>query len=260
MQRKSIWILLFSIGLFLTISKPALAQGMAYQFDWSVIWREPYGHWMLQGLILTLQIGIISWLIALFLGIVIGTFRILPWKPFRVVGRAYVEFFRNIPLLVQLFFWFYAIPPLVGQWLNRMPCLGYYCAIFGLGIYTASRVAEHVRSGLNTVPRGQHFAALSSGLSYLQVYRYVIIPYAIRLMIPPLTTEFLTIFKNSSLAMTIGVLELTGMADRIDARTFHGLESMTGAIVGYLTIGLSIIILMGWVESKLRIPGLIKRE
>jgi len=230
-----------------------------YVFDWSVLWREPYGHWMLQGILLTLQIGIISWIIALLLGILIGTMRTVRWKPLRLIGTAYVEFFRNIPLLVQLFFWYFAIPPLIGPWLNRLTNLNYYCAIFGLGIYTASRVAEHVRSGLNTVPPGQRFAALSFGLSYLQMYRYVIIPYAIRLMIPPLTTEFLTIFKNSAITMTIGVLETSGMAYQIDAYTFHGLEATTGAIVVYLIIGLTVIISMGWLERRLRIPGLIKR-
>jgi glutamate/aspartate transport system permease protein len=241
------------------VSLPALAQAR-YKFDWSVLWKEPYGGWILQGIMLTLQIGIISWIIALFLGIIIGAFRTLPWKPLRAIGTAYVEFFRNIPLLVQLFFWFYAVPPLIGPWLNRLPGLEYYCGIFGLGIYTASRVAEHVRSGLNSVPKGQRFAALSTGLSYLQVYRHVIIPYAIRLMIPPLTTEFLTIFKNSAITMTIGVLETSGVAWQIETYTFRGLESTTAAIAVYLTIGLTIIFFMGWVESKLRIPGLVKRE
>ncbi len=243
---------------FLLTSLPASAR-IAYQFDWSVLWREPYGRWMLKGLGLTLQIGLISWLIALFLGIIIGALRTLPSKPLRLIGTVYVEVFRNIPLLVQLFFWFYAIPPLFGLWLTRMPNLGYYCAIFGLGIYTASRVAEHVRSGFFAVPAGQRFAGLSTGLTQFQLYRYVIIPYAIRIVIPPLTTEFLTIFKNSALAMTIGVLELTGMAYRIDARTWHGLESTTGAIVGYLIIGLIIITLGNWLESKVRIPGLVTR-
>lgn len=251
---------LLGIGLSLIVAVPALAQGrMAYKFDWSVLWRQPYGRWMLQGIMLTLQIGIMSWLIALFLGIIIGALRTVPWKPLRVIGTAYVELFRNIPLLVQLFFWFYAVPPLIGQWLNRLPNLGYYVSIFGLGIYTASRVAEHVRSGMNSAPPGQRFAGLSTGLSQLQLYRYVIIPYALRVMIPPLTTEFLTIFKNSSLAMTIGVLELSGMAYQIDAYTFHGLEATTGAIVVYLIIGLTVIAFMGWLETRLRIPGLIKR-
>ncbi|MGQ9477888.1 MAG: amino acid ABC transporter permease [Candidatus Bipolaricaulia bacterium] len=260
MEKRLIWLALLVILSLLVLSFPASAQGgLAYKFDWSVLWREPYGRWMLQGITLTLQIGALSWIIALFLGIIIGAIRTLPWKPLRVFGTAYVEFFRNIPLMVQLFFWFYAIPPLISQQLNRWPRLGYYCAIFGLGIYTASRVAEHVRSGLSAVPQGQRFAALSTGLSQLQVYRYVIIPYAIRVMIPPITTEFLTIFKNSSLAMTIGVLEVVGMAYQIGEDTFHGLESTTGAIAIYLIIGLSIIGFMGWVERRLKIPGLIKR-
>lgn len=245
-----------AIGLFFVF--PASAQ-LAYKFDWSVLWRPPYGRWMLQGILLTLQLGIISWIIALFLGVIIGAIRTFPWKPLRAIGTAYVEIFRNIPLMVQLFFWFYAVPPLISPALNRLPGLGYYCAIFGLGIYTASRVAEHVRSGLGSVPQGQRFAALSTGLSQLQMYRYVIIPYAIRVMIPPITTEFLTIFKNSSLAMTIGVLEVMGMTHQIGEYTFHYVEAFTGAIIVYLTIGLSVVGFMGWVESKLKIPGLIRR-
>lgn len=257
-EMKPAHILVLLFGLLFVLSFSASAK-MTYQFDWSVLWRSPYGYWMLQGFLLTLQLGILSWMIALSLGIVIGALRTLPWRPLRMIGTAYVEFFRNIPLLVQLFFWYYAVPPLVGPWLNRMHNLGYYTAIFGLGIYTASRVAEHVRSGLNTVPKGQRFAGLSTGLTQLQLYRYVVIPYAIRIMIPALTTEFLTIFKNSALAMTIGVLELTGMSYRINARTWHGLESTTGAIVGYLIIGLTIIGFMSWVEGKVRIRGLVRR-
>jgi glutamate/aspartate transport system permease protein len=260
MGKKRLIGLAFLVIALFSLSFPALAQGgLAYKFDWSVLWREPYGRWMLQGIMLTLQLGALSWIIALFLGIIIGALRTFPWKPLRAIGTAYVELFRNIPLMVQLFFWFYAIPPLISQQLNRWPRLGYYCAIFGLGIYTASRVAEHVRSGLSAVPQGQRFAALSTGLSQLQVYRYVIIPYAIRVMIPPITTEFLTIFKNSSLAMTIGVLEVVGMCYEVGENTFHFLEAFTGAIAVYLIIGLSIIWFMGWVERKLRIPGLIKR-
>lgn len=233
---------------------------MVYQFDWSIIWTNPYFKWLVIGFIKTIEIGILSWIIALPLGIVIGALRSLPNKLGRVIGTVYVEFFRNIPLLVQLFFWFYVIPPLLGTWFSRSHNLEWYCAIFGLGIYTASRVAEHVRSGFSSVPIGQRFAALSTGLSQFQMFRYVIIPYGFRIMIPPLTTEFITIFKNSALAMTIGILELSGISWRINEYTFHGFEASTAAIIGYLIIGFIIIFSMGKVEKRLRVPGLVGRE
>jgi glutamate/aspartate transport system permease protein len=238
--------------------------GLAYTFDWGVLWRNPYGVWLLEGLWLTIQLGLLAWLIALVLGISIGTVRISRWRWLRVLGTAYVEIFRNIPFLVQLFFWYYAGPMLFGRSLafriNAIIGLNYYVAITGLGLYTASRVAEHVRAGFASIARDQYQAALSTGLTEVQMYRHVIIPYALRLIIPPLTTEFLTIFKNSSVAITIGVAETTFMSYRIASETFHGLETTTGAMVIYLILGLAVVKFMGILESRFRIPGLVGRK
>ena len=237
--------------------------GLAYEFDWSVLWREPYGMWLLKGLALTILIGFSAWLIALALGIVIGTLRVTPYRFLRFIGTAYVELLRNIPLLVQLFFWFYAGPMLFGETLsrkiNQISGLNLYVAILGIGLYTASRVAEHMRAGFASISRDQYQAVLSTGMSQVQMYRYVIIPYALRLIIPPLTTEFLTIFKNTSIAMTIGVAELTFQSYQIDADTFHGLESTTGAMIIYLLLGITVVKFMGMVEKRYRIPGLLGR-
>ncbi|MBW2057715.1 MAG: amino acid ABC transporter permease [Deltaproteobacteria bacterium] len=237
--------------------------GLAYEFDWSVLWRQPYGMYLLQGIWLTIQLGILSWIIAFLLGVFIGTIRVSSWRSMRFIGTAYVEIFRNIPFLVQLFFWYYAGPMVFGQTIqyriNAIPNLNYYVAIIALGMYTASRVAEHTRAGFAAISRDQYQAALSTGLTRIQMYRYVIIPYALRVIIPPLTTEFLTIFKNSSIAMTIGVAETTFMAYRIDAETFHGLEATTGACLIYLALGLGVVKLMGVLESRFKIHGLIGR-
>jgi glutamate/aspartate transport system permease protein len=236
---------------------------LAYKFDWSVLWRQPYGEWMLNGIWLTLQIGFLAWLIALSLGILIGSIRVSSWRWLRFLGTAYVEFFRNIPFLVQLFFWYYAGPMLFGKTLqfqiNSLSGLNYYVAIIALGLYTASRVAEHVRAGFASIGQGQYQAVLSTGMTEFQMYRHVIIPYALRLIIPPLTTEFLTIFKNSSVAMTISVAETTFMSYKIDSETFHGLEATTGAMVIYLVLGMTVVKLMGWIENRFKIPGLISR-
>ena len=237
--------------------------GLAYEFDWSVLWRNPYGMYLLKGIWVTIQLGLIGWVIALSLGVLIGTMRISPWRWLRFLGGAYVELFRNVPFMVQLFFWYYAGPMLFGPSLeksiNSIMGLNYYVAIIALGMYTASRVAEHTRAGFSSISRDHYHAALSTGLSHPQMYRHVIIPYALRIIIPPLTTEFLTIFKNSSIAMTIGVLETTFMSYKIDSETFHGLEATTGACLIYLALGLTIVRLMGILESRLRIPGMIGR-
>ncbi len=237
--------------------------GLAYEFDWSVLWRNPYGMYLLKGIWVTIQLGLIGWVIALSLGVLIGTMRISPWRWLRFLGGAYVELFRNVPFMVQLFFWYYAGPMLFGPSLeksiNSIIGLNYYVAIIALGMYTASRVAEHTRAGFSSISRDHYHAGLSTGLTHPQMYRYVIIPYALRIIIPPLTTEFLTIFKNSSIAMTIGVLETTFMSYKIDSETFHGLEATTGACLIYLALGLTIVRLMGILESRLRIPGMIGR-
>lgn len=234
-----------------------------YKFDWSVLWRHPYGEWFLNGILITIQLSLLAWLIALTLGIVIGTIRVLPWRSVRLIGTTYVEVIRNIPILVQLFFWFFAFPSLLPRkiefWLYDNIEFPFWIAVVGLGIYTASRVAEHIRSGLSSISKDQYQAAFSTGLSIFQVYRYVIIPYAIRVVMPPLTTEFVTVFKNSALAMTITVMEATGAAYLIDSYTFRGLETTTGACLVYICTSISVVVFMGWIEKKISIPGLIIR-
>ncbi len=237
--------------------------GFAYDFDWGVLWRQPYGIWLLKGLLWTILIGFSAWIIAFFLGILVGTLRVTPWRSLRFISTAYTELFRNIPFLVQLFFWYYAGPMMfgdsLGRSINRIMDLNIYVAIIALGLYTASRVAEHLRAGFASISSDQYQAVLSTGLTNYQMYRYVIIPYALRIIMPPLTTEFLTIFKNSSVAMTIGVAELTFQSYRIDAETFHGLEATTGAMAIYLLLGLTVVRVMSIVENKFKIPGMIGR-
>jgi glutamate/aspartate transport system permease protein len=236
----------------------------SYEFRWSVLWQQPYGMWMLEGIATTLQLGILCWFLALFMGIIIGTLRVSPWKPLRFFAAAYTELFRDIPLLVQLFFWYFAAPRILPNALEQYLYHGlkhveFWVVVVGLSVYTSSRVAEQVRAGIQSISPDQFSAALSTGLSHFQMYRFVIIPLAIRIMIPPLTTEFLTTFKNTSLAMTVGVLETTFMSQQVEAYTFHGIEATTGASLVYLVITMAVILVMGQVEKRLAIPGLITR-
>jgi glutamate/aspartate transport system permease protein len=235
-----------------------------YSFDWSVLWRQPYGAILLKGIFTTLHLSLLAWVIAVGLGVAIGICRVLPRRLFRFAGCLYVQLFRNTPFLAQLFFWYFAAPLLLPgpyqKWLyDHVPDYSYFAGVLALGTYTASRVAEQFRSGLSAIPKGQYHAAYSTGLTTFQAYRYIIIPYAFRVIIPPFTTEFLTCFKNSALTMTIGVMEITHAAYYIDSFTWHGLETTTAASLTYLCISGLIMVLMAFVEKRTRIPGLIIR-
>jgi len=235
---------------------------MHYNWNWGVLWQEPYLGWLISGVGWTLAVSAAAWVIAFSLGSVVGVARTLPNRWVAGAATVYVELFRNIPLLVQLFLWYFVVPELLpadwGRWIKRdMPLPEYTTAVVGLGFYTASRVAEQVRSGIQSIPRGQSMAGYASGLSTAQLYRYILLPVAYRLIVPPLTSEFLTIFKNSSLALTIGVLELTAQSRQITEYTFQGFEAFTAATVIYVVITLTVTAGMTLVERRARMPGFI---
>jgi len=233
---------------------------MNYNWNWAILSQEPYLGWLVSGLGWTLLVSALGWLIAFSLGSVIGVIRTLPSKPLRFFGTAYVELFRNVPLLVQMFIWFYVLPELVGddlgRWMKRdMPFPEATSAILCLGTYTASRVAEQVRAGIESIPRGQIMAGYAMGLTTKQVYRYLLIPVGYRIIVPPMTSEFLTIFKNSSLALTIGVAEVLYQTRQIENYTFQGFEAFTAATLIYLVITMIVVVIMDRVEARTRIPG-----
>lgn len=233
---------------------------MNYNWDWSILFQEPYLGWLISGVQWTVAVALCAWVIAMVIGALVGVGRTVPNRAVRKLCTAYVELFRNIPLLVQMFVWYFVVPELmpedIGRWMKRdMPNPEFVTAVVALGVYTASRVAEQVRAGIEAVPRGLPDAAKASGLSIAQTYRYVLLPISFRIIIPPLTSEFLTIFKNSSLALTIGLLELTAQSRQIAEYTFHGFEAFTAATVIYVAIALVATIGMQILERCTRIPG-----
>ncbi|MBX3663357.1 MAG: amino acid ABC transporter permease [Burkholderiales bacterium] len=221
-----------------------------------------YLDWVISGIQWTLYLSVLGWIIAFVLGSILGVLRTVPLAILRVPATIYVEVFRNIPLLVQMFIWYFVVPEIVpkaaGDWLKtQMPMPEFWNAVFCLGTYTASRVAEQVRAGIQSIPRGQVHAGLAIGLTLPQTYRHVLLPMSYRIIIPPLTTEFLTIFKNSSVALTIGVLELTAQARQISEYTFQTFEIFTIATVVYALITLTVTFTMRWIEGRARVPGYI---
>jgi glutamate/aspartate transport system permease protein len=238
---------------------------MRYNWNWSVLVTDPYLGWILSGLLWTILVAAAGWIIALVLGTVIGIARTVRSRVVRALAAVYVEVFRNIPLLVQIFLFYFVLPEVLpraaGRWLKReLPEPEFWTAVVSLGLYTACRVAEQVRSGIQSIPQGQTFAGLATGLTRRQVYRWIILPVAYRTTIPAFTSEFLNIFKNSSLALTIGVLELTSRTRQVSEQTFHPIEAFAAASGLYALITLIITLLMSVVERRLRIPGTIAME
>jgi glutamate/aspartate transport system permease protein len=231
-----------------------------YRFDWSVLWTGQSGQWLLSGLITTLELSLCAWVLAVALGIVSGAMRTVPYRALRGAATFYVEFFRNVPLLVWMFFWYFAAPPLlpevVREWLFGHG-LEFWAAVCALGVYSGARFAEVLRSGIQSIPRTQLEASVASGLTVVQAYRYVILPIALRLIIPPGTNESLNLLKNSSVALTISVAELTFQTRQIETYTAKAIEALTAGTVIYLVLCLSLSALMSWVERRTAIPGLI---
>ncbi len=235
---------------------------MNYNWNWGVLFEEPYLGWLISGVQWTFAVALAAWIIALVVGVIVGVGRTLPSRPISMICTGYVELFRNVPLLVQMFLWYFVVPEIVpedvGRWMKRdMPNPEYVTAVVALGLYTASRVAEQVRAGVESVGSGLTSAAYANGLSVAQTYRYVLLPIAFRLIVPPLTSEFLTIFKNSSLALTIGLLELTAQSQQIAEYTFQGFEAFTAATVIYVCIALLATVVAQAIEKHTRIPGYV---
>jgi len=201
--------------------------------------------------------------IALALGSVIGTLRTTPFKWVVRLGNAYVELFRNIPLIVQMFLWFFVVPELLpkglGDWIKQMPPpWGMYIpAVLCLGLFTSVRVAEQVKAGIQSLSRGQGMAGTALGLTLGQTYRFVLLPMAFRIVLPPLTSEFLNVIKNSSVALTIGLLELTGRARAMQEFSFKVFEAFAAATVIYLITNMIVVFAMRALERKVRVPGMI---
>jgi len=238
-----------------------------YHWNWHIFFEPApsgtgtYLDMLLSGLVLTIETALFAWIIALVFGAVVGVMRTLPSKPASLAGFAYVEFFRNMPLLVQLFIWFFVLPEIVpqawGLWLKQMPNAPFYTAAIGIGLFMSARVAEQTRAGINSLPRGQKLAATALGLTTAQTYRYVLLPMAFRIIMPPLTSEFLSTIKNTSVAITIGLIELTGAARAMQEFSFQVFEAFTGATVLYLLINIVVVIGMRFLERSLAVPGYI---
>jgi polar amino acid transport system permease protein len=210
-----------------------------YKFDWAIITSGQYFDWLVSGVRVTLELSAVSVVLSFFLGLLIAVMRMSNVGPIRWFAHGYLEFFRNTPLLVQIFFWYFGsykiLPTAVNDWLNSTN-FEFAAAVIALTIYTSAFIAEDIRSGVRSIPKEQMEASRSSGFSYLRAMQYIILPQAVRITIPPLINQFLNLTKNSSLAMTIGVAEITYQARQVESYTFKGFEAFTAATLVYLVL------------------------
>ena len=231
--------------------------------QWSILWSPPYGQQVLDALQLTVEIALYAWIAAMLIGILVGIAREAPLAPVRALATAHVELFRNIPVLVQLFFIYYVLPRLLPLDLRRaLFRLGWeeLAAIITLALYSSAKIAEHVRAGLNAIGRHIRLSAFATGLTWWQAQRHVILPLLLRVIAPSLTSEFVTIFKGSSLAMTVGVMETAYVAQQLGSETFRWVEANTWGTAVYLACAWIIAGAMSLVERATRVPGLLRRE
>jgi len=230
---------------------------LKYKFDWAIVLSGQYYEWLVSGVKVTIQLSVVSIALAFLLGLFIAVMRMSRVRPVRWFAHGYLEFFRNTPLLVQIFFWYFGsykiLPTAVNDWLVSTN-FEFASAVIALTIYTSAFIAEDIRSGVLSIPKEQMEAARSSGFSYIRSMQYIILPQAVRITIPPLIGQFLNLMKNSSLAMTIGVAELTYQARQVESYTFKGFEAFTAATVVYLGLSIIITVAVTWYSKTILSP------
>ncbi|MBI5444241.1 MAG: amino acid ABC transporter permease [Deltaproteobacteria bacterium] len=241
---------------------------MNYHWNWGIYLElikngdETYLYWLMRGLGWTVALSLSAWVIALLVGVTAGLIRTAPNRWLARLGDTWVELFRNVPLLVQMFLWFFVVPELLPKDLSRwvkqdMPYAEFLTATICLGLFTSARIAEQVKAGIGSLSRGQRSAGLAMGLTLPQTYRHVLLPMAFRIIIPPLTSEFMNVFKNSSVAFAIGVLELTFQARQMQEDSEQGIETFLAVTLLYFVCAFVANRVMAVIEKRTRVPGYI---
>ena len=213
-----------------------------------------YLQWMLSAWGWTLSVALLALVLALVTGSLMGILRTTPSRGLVALGNAWTELFRNIPLLVQIFLWYHVMPSLFTP-LREVP--SFMLVVFALGFFTSARIAEQVKAGIQSLPKGQRYAGLAMGFTLPQTYRYVLLPMAFRIVIPPLTSESMNIVKNSSVAFAVSVPELTMFARQAGEETSQPVLMFLAVTLLYFVSAFVINRVLKWVEVKVRVPGMI---
>ena len=228
-------------------------------WDWQFFLQDTGGgrtylDWMISAWGWTLSVSLLGLAVALVAGSLMGILRTVPSRGLQLLGNAWTELFRNIPLLVQIFLWYHVIPSIFLS-LRALP--SFVLVVFALGFFTSARISEQVKAGIQSLPRGQRYAGLAMGLSLPQTYRYVLLPMAFRIILPPLTSESMNIIKNSAVAFAVSVAELTMFAMQAQEETSRGIEVYLAVTGLYFISAFVINRIMLFIENRVRVPGMI---
>lgn len=244
---------------------------MAMTWDWQVFCKNTidgeviprcfgsggditYLDWMLSAWGWTLSVALLALIVALVVGSLMGIFRTTPSKALVALGNTWTELFRNIPLLVQVFLWYHVLPSLIPP-LKQVP--SFILVVFALGFFTSARIAEQVKAGIQSLPKGQRYAGLAMGFTLPQTYRYVLLPMAFRIVIPPLTSESMNIIKNSSVAFAVSIAELTMFAMQAQEETSRGIEVYLAVTGLYFVSAFVINRIALFIENRVAVPGMV---
>jgi glutamate/aspartate transport system permease protein len=213
-----------------------------------------YLSWMLSAWGWTLSVAVLALIVALVVGSLMGILRTTPSKLLVAIGTCWTELFRNIPLLVQIFLWYHVLPGLIPP-LKAVP--SFFLVVLGLGFFTSARISEQVKAGIQALPKGQRYAGLAVGFTLPQTYRYVLLPMAFRIVIPPLTSESMNIVKNSSVAFAVSIAELTMFAMQAQEETSRGIEIYLAVTGLYFISAFAVNRVASFIEGRVRLPGMI---
>ena len=229
------------------------------KWDWQVFLQDTGGgrtylDWLMSAWGWTALVSVLSLIVALAVGSLMGILRTTPSKLLVAIGETWTELFRNIPLLVQIFLWYHVLPSIFLS-LRAVPSL--VLVVFALGFFTSARISEQVKAGIQSLPKGQRYAGLAVGLTLPQTYRYVLMPAAFRIVIPPLTSEAMNIIKNSSVAFAVSIAELTMFAMQAQEETSRGIEVYLAVTGLYFISAFMVNRLALWIEQRVQVPGTI---
>ena len=232
---------------------------MGSTWEWQVFLQDTGGGrtylaWLMSAWGWTMAVSVMALAVALVVGSLMGIARTAPNRWLVLMGDAWTEIFRNIPLLVQIFLWYHVLPSLFLS-LRALPSI--VLVVFALGFFTSARVSEQVRAGIKALPRGQRDAGLAMGLTLPQTYRYVLLPMAFRIVIPPLTSESMNIVKNSSVAFAVSIAELTMFAMQAQEETSRGIEIYLAVTALYFVSAFAINRLALFIEHRVQVPGIL---
>ena len=213
-----------------------------------------YLDWLLSAWGWTISVSLLALLVALAFGSIMGILRTAPHRGLVLLGNAWTELFRNIPLLVQIFLWYHVVPSLVPP-LRGVP--SFILVVLGLGLFTSARISEQVKAGIQSLTGGQRMAGLAMGFTLPQTYRYVLLPMAFRIVIPPLTSESMNIVKNSAVAFAVSISELTLFALQAQEETARGIEIYLAVTGLYFVSAFAMNRVLHFVEQRVRVPGMI---